>query len=195
MILNKKQKKQELSKNPKRSRISNDNYAFQSSEPIESSIENAETTSENEECISDTNDNLLQNSDSIPDSYRPLSKASASKLGSEQTCNIICNTGGLTGNMWDHLSSWIINNAQLLYLLESQKFKAFVATLDPYYELPTRKAVKSMIHDAYNFSSNILKQKLRDTATSYLLICNLWTSRNHKASLVLPVIGSIRISN
>ncbi|CAG8761620.1 2761_t:CDS:2, partial [Racocetra fulgida] len=50
--------------------------------------ENTETTSENEEYISDINDNSLQDFNSIPDVYRPLSKAS-----------------GSTGNIWDHLSS------------------------------------------------------------------------------------------
>ncbi|CAG8787183.1 18835_t:CDS:2, partial [Gigaspora rosea] len=74
-------------------------------------------------------------SDNEENGYKPLSKASASKLGSQvwnyfqplehiatgnrvgwylleiirnhqkQTCNMICNIGGLTGNMWDQLSS------------------------------------------------------------------------------------------
>ncbi|CAG8839676.1 20426_t:CDS:1, partial [Cetraspora pellucida] len=86
-------------------------------------------------------------------------------------------------NQTRSLVEWIINSAQPLYILESQKFKAFIATLDPYYELPTRKAVKSMIHNAYNFSFNVLKQKLKDTATSCSLICNLWTSRNRESYL------------
>ncbi|CAG8797545.1 9640_t:CDS:1, partial [Cetraspora pellucida] len=83
MIPNKKRKNQEPPKNLKRLRKLNDNYAFQSSKPIESFNENTETTSENKEYISDVNDNSLQDSNSIPDGHRPLSKASASKLASE----------------------------------------------------------------------------------------------------------------
>ncbi|CAG8642474.1 6620_t:CDS:2, partial [Cetraspora pellucida] len=174
----------------------------------EFSDKSTEDASDNEDTILDISKNLSQISNSIPDGYRPLSKKSASKLGSEiwkyfhlleqistgnrvrwcplevirnhqkQICNMICNIGGSTRNMWDHLSSihgitrdsnskskkqskidiifktvdnnskhkqnqdqtlvkWIIDDAQPLYIVESQKFKAFIATLDPYYELPT----------------------------------------------------------
>ncbi|CAG8616768.1 1286_t:CDS:2, partial [Racocetra fulgida] len=159
MIPNKKQKNQELPKNLKRLQKLNDNYAFQSFEPIESFNENTETTSENEEYISDL-------ASEVWNYFRLLEHI--------ETGNHV----GSTGNMWDHLSSvhgitkenslkskdqlkidtifktttsnlkrkqnqthslveWIIDSAQPLYILESQKFKAFIATLDPYYELPT----------------------------------------------------------
>ncbi|CAG8550369.1 3418_t:CDS:2 [Cetraspora pellucida] len=178
-----------------------------------SNNESIETQSDNEESKSDTSENPSQNFKSIPDGYRPLSKTSASKLGSKvwnyfqplehiatgnrvgwcplevirnhqkQTCNTICNTGGSTENMWDHLSSIHAQTKQNQSLVEWIIDSVQALRVDPYYELPTHKAIKSMIHTAYNFSSNILKQKLKNTAISYSLTCDLWTSRNHKAYL------------
>ena len=55
--------------------------------------------------------------------------------------------------------------------------------MDPYYQLPSDKAVKSMIHQAYNFSSELLQQSLKNTAISCSLTCDLWTARSHEAYL------------
>ncbi|CAG8460874.1 16480_t:CDS:2 [Racocetra fulgida] len=155
-----------------------------------SNNESIETQSDNEESKSDTSEDPSQNFKSIPDGYRPLSKTSASKLGSkvwnyfQPLEHIATGNRGSTRNMWDHLSSihgitknsnlkskdqqkisimfktsatnlkrqtkqnqslveWIIDSAQALRVVESEKFKVFIANLDPYYELPTLTIAQS----------------------------------------------------
>ncbi|CAG8704211.1 7541_t:CDS:2, partial [Cetraspora pellucida] len=201
-------KKKQKSRKQKRSQKSNKNY-YQSSEP-KSSDKSTEDASDNKDTISDISKNLSQISNFIPDRYRPLSKKSASKLHSEiwkyfhpleqistgnhvRWCPLedhlfsihgitrdsnskskkqlkidiifktVDNNSKRKQNQDQTLVEWIIDNAQPLYIVESQKFKAFIATLDPYYEFPTCK--------------------LRDTAISCLLTCDLWTSKSHEAYL------------
>ncbi|CAG8572019.1 14513_t:CDS:2, partial [Dentiscutata erythropus] len=102
LVISKKQEIHEEQKVVK----SNTEY-FQLQESTEFSNNESIETLSDEESKSDTSENLSQNFKSIPDGYRPLSKTSTKVIRNcqKQTCNTLCNTGGSTENMWDHLSS------------------------------------------------------------------------------------------
>ncbi|CAG8541975.1 8817_t:CDS:2, partial [Ambispora leptoticha] len=44
------------------------------------------------------------------------------------------------------LAKWIVTNLQPLYVLQNESFIEFVHALNPYYELPSDKSVKALIH-------------------------------------------------
>lgn len=55
--------------------------------------------------------------------------------------------------------------------------------LDPAFILPCPQTVKSIIHDAYNFSLPILQQIIRTQAKSISLTLDLWTAKNRQGYL------------
>ncbi|CAG8493193.1 419_t:CDS:2 [Scutellospora calospora] len=141
----KSNKKQKIVKSQKRS---NTEYS-QSLELTEySNNESTETISDNEESKSDTSENLSQNSKSIPDGYRSLSKASASKLGSQ------------VWNYFQPLEHIATGNRVEWYPLENA-IKELVIILCPFAEASTYLgASKSSMIGFINPTLSYIKQDL-----------------------------------
>ncbi|CAG8563713.1 139_t:CDS:2 [Dentiscutata erythropus] len=55
------------------------------------------------------------------------------------------------------LVEWIVTNLQPLYVLKRESFIKFIHVLNLYYELPSDKHVKTLIHQNYNYSVECLK--------------------------------------
>src|SRR6185437_10227143 len=55
------------------------------------------------------------------------------------------------------LVEWIVTDLQPLYVLKNESFIKLIHTLNPYYELPSDKHVKALIHQSYNHSIENLK--------------------------------------
>ncbi|CAG2221217.1 unnamed protein product [Mytilus edulis] len=83
----------------------------------------------------------------------------------------------------DALVSFVAGNLTPLSVVESPEFKTFVESLNPKYQLPSRKhlSTKLLHQKASNIQSNI-KEKLR-SAESVCLTIDLWSNRQMKGFL------------
>lgn len=79
----------------------------------------------------------------------------------------------------DHaLVKWIVTNLQPLYILQNKSFIEFVCVLNPYYELPSDKYIKELIHQSYNYSVTSLKKLFTSEIKTCGLTCDFWTARS-----------------
>ncbi|CAG8778065.1 19340_t:CDS:2, partial [Gigaspora rosea] len=76
------------------------------------------------------------------------------------------------------LVKWIVTNMQPLYVLQNTSFIEFVHVLNPYYELPSDKFIKALIHQSYNYSAERLKNLFATEIKTCGLTCDLWTARS-----------------
>ncbi|CAG8831575.1 22131_t:CDS:2, partial [Cetraspora pellucida] len=114
--------------------------------------------------------------------------------------------GGTTSNLIHHLSSvhvndnkthpkarndflirsllkFIIRENMPLNLVSKESFQEFVHNLDSAFIMPCEKTVKQLIHVTYNYSTNLLKQRLELTSKTVCLTIDLWTARNRQGFL------------
>lgn len=82
------------------------------------------------------------------------------------------------------LAEFIIGDNQPFYILQSTTFRNFINNLDPLFQIPSVKAIKPLIHNAYSNITIKLQDKL-DAVNYVSLTTDLWTSRSRQSYIAI----------
>ncbi|CAG8511256.1 16875_t:CDS:2, partial [Cetraspora pellucida] len=89
------------------------------------------------------------------------------------------------------LVEFIIKDSQPFYLLKSHAFIKFINLLDSSYELPSDKYIKTLIHQAFNYSTNELKTLFDKDLISYNLTSMCYVPYPHDSKTIAIVLEEI----
>ncbi|CAJ0748021.1 18796_t:CDS:2, partial [Entrophospora sp. SA101] len=92
------------------------------------------------------------------------------------------------------LAEFIIGDNQPFYILQSATFRNFINNLDPLFQIPSVKAIKPLIHNAYSNITIKFQDKL--AAVNYVsLTTDLWTSRSQQSYIAITCFWVDEILN
>ncbi|XP_052753998.1 E3 SUMO-protein ligase ZBED1-like [Galleria mellonella] len=80
----------------------------------------------------------------------------------------------------DALMDMIVLDLQPLQIVENKGFIKYTQTLNPHYEIPSRKKLTQMLEDRYLICSTELKEKLKDVL-DIALTTDIWSSDSQKS--------------
>ncbi|CAI2193159.1 19110_t:CDS:2, partial [Funneliformis geosporum] len=83
------------------------------------------------------------------------------------------------------LIRFILSGTLPLSIVNNEEFKIFCNSLDPRFRVPGVNIIKTMIFDAHNWTNNLIKNKIAETAEHVALALDIWSSRVHDAYLGL----------
>jgi hypothetical protein len=79
--------------------------------------------------------------------------------------------------------NWIINDLQPIRVVQSTDLRILFKELDPAFVMPCQKTIRSIIHDAFDYTLPQLKTLIKNEAVSVSLTLDLWTSRSRQGYL------------
>ncbi|CAG8733777.1 21217_t:CDS:2 [Cetraspora pellucida] len=96
-------------------------------------------------------------------------------------CNHVVETDGDNGIYKEQvdkaLVEFIVTDSQPFYMLENPGFIKYSLVLSPSYKLPSNKGIKNKIYLAYDWMSEVVHSKLKESMKYCGLMTNLWTAR------------------
>ena len=75
------------------------------------------------------------------------------------------------------LAQWILHGTKPIDTVNDDYLQEFLTSLNPYYKLPNEKNLKLMIHQAYDWTEESMKELLLSSAKYVSFTTDLWTSR------------------
>ena len=84
--------------------------------------------------------------------------------------------------MRQYLVDFILDTALPLRIVEHRSFRQLIHKLDPAFNVSNSKAIKAIIHVAYNYTLKALINLLKPISSVFLTL-DLWTARNNHSFL------------
>ena len=87
----------------------------------------------------------------------------------------------------DVLLDWIIDDMQALSVVENQKFKTLMKTLEPNAEVPCQQTVTTSLKDNFGKTKNKLLDYLQGVTSKFSISIDLWTSRTMYSYMCITI--------
>lgn len=90
--------------------------------------------------------------------------------------------GSKSAEITNKLMFRIAKDNMPLSMVEKEGFQTFIKCLSPLYNIPSRKAITSLIEEKYSCLSNLIKEQLSNVS-DIALTTDIWTDLNTKSYL------------
>ena len=81
------------------------------------------------------------------------------------------------------LVNWIVFDSRPLSISKSESFRKFIKELDPAFNIPDVRLIKTTIQEAYNYTYPLIQKFVNDNSISISLTTDMWTARNRQGFL------------
>ena len=81
------------------------------------------------------------------------------------------------------LVNWIVFDSRPLSISKSESFRKFIKELDPAFNIPDVRLIKTTIQEAYNYTYPLIQKFVSDNSISISLTTDMWTARNRQGFL------------